>query len=458
MTSIPLPPRLPAAKPGPRLARPADTGAGRFHDALKMPRERLPRTGAETEAIVGANRDPARLSLSLALEKQAVGLDASRQADHAIADRRPVDDDEKRGRDEEREEASPWRLIPMQEQEISAAVEAAGTDEAAGTLSYGTADSAEIDPAATRLADVDEALPVTNAKPDAFPIPSPQATAPVDAERSLAATPPAAVLQPTGTPRPMDPTDRKAERRDALQSDAETGEPVTVAARGDSLSGRKAPAMRRPDAWQEAGAPAHHGMEAPAQKPPPGVVVLGEQTRTATPPAAQPATLTVVANLGADASWAAYFRETAVHGTTPPASVNSLKIQLNPAELGMVTAHLRFADDNLSVELHADTMEAHRQLSADADQIVRSLRALGMDVDRVTVHHQPQTDARQPSGQSAGEAARGFGGAGGSGEGHGTDSGRGSNGRQTPGDNLAGENHALADARAAGRDGGGRYI
>ena len=39
----------------------------------------------------------------------------------------------------------------------------------------------------------------------------------------------------------------------------------------------------------------------------------------------------------ADPAWSAYFQETQPGN---PARVSSLKIQLNPSELGMVTAHL----------------------------------------------------------------------------------------------------------------------
>ncbi|MBX3582155.1 MAG: flagellar hook-length control protein FliK [Rhizobiaceae bacterium] len=66
-------------------------------------------------------------------------------------------------------------------------------------------------------------------------------------------------------------------------------------------------------------------------------------------------------------------------------SAQSLKLQLHPAELGMVTATLRFAGEQLSIELKVENQEAYRQLAADSDTIVNSLRDLGYDVDRVTV-------------------------------------------------------------------------
>ncbi len=75
----------------------------------------------------------------------------------------------------------------------------------------------------------------------------------------------------------------------------------------------------------------------------------------------------------------------AIHASGSPASAQSLKIQLHPAELGMVTATLRFAGDQLSIELKVENQEAYRRLSSDSDIIVNSLRDLGYDIDRVTV-------------------------------------------------------------------------
>lgn len=85
----------------------------------------------------------------------------------------------------------------------------------------------------------------------------------------------------------------------------------------------------------------------------------------------------------AEPAWAAYFRDT---GTSANQPVKSLKIQLHPAELGTVTAHMRAAGDAIEVEITAETAEAHRHLTAEADEILRSLRQVGIDVDRISVH------------------------------------------------------------------------
>lgn len=62
-----------------------------------------------------------------------------------------------------------------------------------------------------------------------------------------------------------------------------------------------------------------------------------------------------------------------------------LKIELHPAELGMVTAHLRLTGEQLSIELKPETHDAYRRLSSDSEAIVKSLRGLGFEVDKVTI-------------------------------------------------------------------------
>ncbi|WP_027038241.1 flagellar hook-length control protein FliK [Mesorhizobium ciceri] len=106
-----------------------------------------------------------------------------------------------------------------------------------------------------------------------------------------------------------------------------------------------------------------------------------------------------------------------------------LKIELHPAELGMVTASLRLSGEQLSIELKPETHDAYRRLSADSEAIVKSLRGLGFEVDKVTIL-QPsvavpattRTDAtatlaaatgRDPASFQPGNSGSGNGGAGG---------------------------------------------
>lgn len=62
-----------------------------------------------------------------------------------------------------------------------------------------------------------------------------------------------------------------------------------------------------------------------------------------------------------------------------------LKIELHPSELGSVTASLRLSGEQLSIEMKPETHEAYRRLTADSDAIVKSMRGLGFDVDKVTI-------------------------------------------------------------------------
>lgn len=85
--------------------------------------------------------------------------------------------------------------------------------------------------------------------------------------------------------------------------------------------------------------------------------------------------------------------------------VNTLKIQMKPIDLGMVTATLRLHGDALVVSLQVETAEAYRQLSDDQDAIVKALRGHGFAVDQVSVQLSPidrstGTQQQQGDGQT----------------------------------------------------------
>lgn len=86
--------------------------------------------------------------------------------------------------------------------------------------------------------------------------------------------------------------------------------------------------------------------------------------------------------------------------------VQVLKIQLRPIELGMVTANLHLAGEQLSVEIEVENAEAYVRLSADREAINSALRGLGFDVDRVTILQPQSTNARADGGASSGFASR----------------------------------------------------
>ncbi|MDN5926539.1 MAG: flagellar hook-length control protein FliK [Hyphomicrobiales bacterium] len=81
--------------------------------------------------------------------------------------------------------------------------------------------------------------------------------------------------------------------------------------------------------------------------------------------------------------------------------IQSLSIQLRPVELGSVTAHLKYAGSGLTIDIQVETPEAHRRLSNDSSDIIKSLQSLGFQVDKVTVRQtlaQTQSQA-QAQGQ-----------------------------------------------------------
>jgi chemotaxis protein MotD len=202
--------------------------------------------------------------------------------------------------------------------------------------------------------------------------------------------------------------------------------------------------------------------DAPVQ--PSRVIVLGQQNVPAPaipfPGLTAAPLLTAVA---ADGSWRELTAAAGSRGLPSQnavASTHSLKVQLHPAELGMVTASLRFAGEQLTVELQVESVEAQQRLNADADTIVRSLRALGLEVDRVTIQ---QSSVVQPSNARA-DANAGQNGrpapdqqsfnAAGSGSGNGQAGGQQS-GRDTSNGAQASQNIAPGSADRAG---GGLYI
>jgi chemotaxis protein MotD len=147
--------------------------------------------------------------------------------------------------------------------------------------------------------------------------------------------------------------------------------------------------------------------------------------------ALSPAAVDVIDAVAADkATHLAASAPSAAPGLAGPgaAPMHSLKIELHPAELGMVTASLRLSGEQLSIELKPETEGAYRRLSADSEAIVKSLRGLGFEVDKVTIMQPhiavvtpnrtdpaaalPAPPARDPSSSQSGNPG-GHGGAGG---------------------------------------------
>lgn len=115
----------------------------------------------------------------------------------------------------------------------------------------------------------------------------------------------------------------------------------------------------------------------------------------------------VTTALTQDPSWAASLSSTGSllqpHEAMTGKVVNTLKIQMHPIELGLVTATLRLHGDTLVVSLQVQTGEAYRQLSEDQDAMVKALRDQGFAVDQVSVQLTPAdrgADTQQGDGQS----------------------------------------------------------
>lgn len=98
--------------------------------------------------------------------------------------------------------------------------------------------------------------------------------------------------------------------------------------------------------------------------------------------------------------------------TTEPMRI--LRIQLHPLELGMVTAKLSLQGGAMAVELQTETRDAATRLATDSNDIVKALRGLGIEVDRVTVTQSSSSTTPQADQQTgnfdrgerfAGEAA-----------------------------------------------------
>lgn len=228
------------------------------------------------------------------------------------------------------------------------------------------------------------------------------------------------------------------------QDAAATGGRSGVSSRGD-------PAISR------------HQPDAPQADPPAGTAKQRDadtvSMQSFPAPAAYPATRTapaLAAAIAADGSWQ---QASALPGTpvSAPSPTHVLRIELHPAELGSVTASLRLSGEQLTIELKPDSHDGYRRLASDSDAIVKSLRSLGFDIDKVTIL-QPSI-AAAPASRSDAPAAGGrdmpsF-------QPGGSDAGgNGANARQQPGGDNGNHRQDLGQAGPVPREraGGGLFI
>ncbi|WP_157016386.1 flagellar hook-length control protein FliK [Mesorhizobium xinjiangense] len=195
--------------------------------------------------------------------------------------------------------------------------------------------------------------------------------------------------------RPSDPADAMSQTR----------QPAASGAAGDGMSATagEEPAPSNRDGRASSN-PFEKGLNGPA-----GVKVVADQS-IPSPVAIQsasPTATSLATALGEDQDWQQILdKNVAVKDSEqsqPSGPVRDLRIQLNPASLGEVTARLRMQGEQLTVEIQADKAEAFKRLSADKDSIVSALKSLGFQVDDVRIHHQATTGTT--GGDSAGARA-----------------------------------------------------
>ncbi|WP_337266106.1 flagellar hook-length control protein FliK [Oryzifoliimicrobium ureilyticus] len=124
---------------------------------------------------------------------------------------------------------------------------------------------------------------------------------------------------------------------------------------------------------------------------------------------------TVTAALAGDSEWAHAMRPESTLSNAAQLSstgkvVNTLKIQMNPIDLGLVTATMRLSGETLNIDLKVETHEALRQLKADHDKIIDALRGQGYAIDNLTVSMTPtpdRVDSSQAGQQSQSQSQSG---------------------------------------------------
>jgi chemotaxis protein MotD len=137
------------------------------------------------------------------------------------------------------------------------------------------------------------------------------------------------------------------------------------------------------------------------------------------------------------------------NAASKPGMVTTLNIQLQPIELGTVTARISGSEGQLSIEITVENAEARQRLTTDSDSIVSALRGMGIEVDRVTVQQsQANSGTQQNSGGREDQFAQSEQGRG---EGQSESSGRGN--QQQGGASARGQGNEASDPA-----GGGLYI
>ncbi len=143
---------------------------------------------------------------------------------------------------------------------------------------------------------------------------------------------------------------------------------------------------------QKSGHPGNRSAEGRSLKPAgPAAGIASASAPGATAGASQGANVATVANaIASRPDWTQALSTTATGapgGLSPGAGAKAMTIQLNPANLGTVTATLTVSGDRLVIDLQVQTAEAYRQLSTGNDGILDKLKGHGYAVEAITVQH-----------------------------------------------------------------------
>ncbi|MCG6114403.1 MAG: flagellar hook-length control protein FliK [Mesorhizobium sp.] len=139
------------------------------------------------------------------------------------------------------------------------------------------------------------------------------------------------------------------------------------------------------------------------------VTVVSSQTAPITPPTPAPASLglsspslQVTAAIREDVGQISRAAAAQIEAQNSAGSrnrpVHTLQIQLQPADLGRVNARMSIDGSQLRVELQVETEQARAALAKDADAILKSLKASGFDIDRVTIQQVQPASNSNPAG------------------------------------------------------------
>lgn len=142
------------------------------------------------------------------------------------------------------------------------------------------------------------------------------------------------------------------------------------------------------------------------------VTVLDARRYIGLAPTGNPAMLT--AAMSGDSEWVSAMQpESSLANSAAVSStgkvVNTLKLQMNPGDLGAVTATMRLSGEELSIHLTVHTSAAYRELTSGSSAMLDALRAQGFSVDQVSVSMastSTDSNSNQQSSQLGQQAAQ----------------------------------------------------